>query len=111
MDLKLKYWSDILLALDVVDQHLADIGSYEEYTSNITVKDAVERRLITVGEAVNKLVLLDPDEVIEDAQKIRAFRNRLVHSYDSTDDTMVWAIIRNHLPLLRIVAEEKVQGR
>ncbi len=84
MDHKRKYWSDILIALDAIDQHLAGVNTYEEYSANITVKDAVERRLITIGEAVNKLVLLVADEMIEDAQKIRAFRNRLVHSYDST---------------------------
>lgn len=105
MDLKIKYWNDILLALDAIDHHLALITSFDDYSTDVTVKDAVERRLITIGEAVNKLVLLDPDDPIEDAQKIRAFRNRLVHSYDSTDDAAVWAIIRNHLGPLRRLAE------
>jgi uncharacterized protein with HEPN domain len=71
------------------------------------VKDAVERRLIIIGEAVNKLMLLDPDDPIEDGQKIRAFRNRLVHSYDATDDMTVWAILRNHLAPLRKLAAER----
>jgi uncharacterized protein with HEPN domain len=56
---------------------------------------------------VNKLMLLDPDDPIEDGQKIRAFRNRSVHSYDATDDMTVWAILRNHLAPLRKLAEER----
>jgi uncharacterized protein with HEPN domain len=105
MDPKRKYWSDILLALDAIDLHLKGITSFEQYAASITVKDAVERRLITIGEAVGKLVLLEEEGLIEDAQRIRAFRNRLVHSYDSTDDALVWAIIRNHLAPLRALAE------
>jgi uncharacterized protein with HEPN domain len=56
MDPKRKYWSDILLALDAIDLHLKDIHSFDQYAASITVKDAVERRLITIGEAVGKLV-------------------------------------------------------
>jgi len=110
MDPKLKYWNDILLALDAIDHHLAHITSFDAYATNVTVKDAVERRLITIGEAVNKLVLLDPDDLIEDAQRIRAFRNRPVHSYDRTDDAAVWAIIRKHLAPLRRLAESRIAG-
>ncbi len=73
-------------------------------------KDAVEPRLITIGEAVAKLLQLDPNDTFADAEKIRAFRNRLVHSYDSTEDTMVWAIIRKHLGSLRAIAELRAGG-
>jgi uncharacterized protein with HEPN domain len=83
---------------------LQGITTYEQYAASITVKDAVERRLIIIGEAVNKLMLLDPEDPIEHGQKIRAFRNRLVHSYDATDDMTVWAILRNHLAPLRKLA-------
>ena len=109
METKRKYWSDILLALDAIDIHLQGITTYEQYAASITVKEAVERRLIIIGEAVNKLMLLDPDDPIEDGQKIRAFRNRLVHSYDATDDMTVWAILRNHLGALRKLAEDRAE--
>lgn len=108
MGTKRKYWSDNMIALDAIDHHLAGIGTFEQYAGSLTVKDAVERRLITIGEAVNKLMQLDPDDVIEHGERIRAFRNRLVHSYDATDDALVWAIIKNHLPPLRRSAESHV---
>jgi uncharacterized protein with HEPN domain len=107
MESKRKYWSDILIALDAIDHHLASIHTYEQYAESITVKDAVERRLITIGEAVNKLMQLDPEDVIEHGDRIRAFRNRLVHAYDGTDDALVWAVIQNHLPPLRQLAETR----
>ena len=110
MEIERKYWSDIMIALDAITIHLEGIASFEEYASSLTVKDAVERRLIIIGEAVNKLVQLNPDVVIEDAQKIRAFRNRLVHSYDATDDAVVWTIITLHLPPLRILVQQRLSG-
>ncbi len=95
--------------MDAIDIHLQGITTYEQYAASITVKDAVERRLIIIGEAVNKLMWIDPDEPIEDGQKIRAFRNRLVHSYDATDDTTVWAILRDHLAPLRQLANDRAE--
>jgi len=109
METKRKYWSDILIAMDAIDIHLQGITTYEQYAGSITVKDAVERRLIIIGEAVNKLMLLAPDDPIEDGQKIRAFRNRLVHSYDATDDMTVWAILKNHLEPLKKIAVIRAQ--
>jgi hypothetical protein len=70
MESKRKYWSDILIALDAIDHHLASIHTYEQYAESITVKDAVERRLITIGEAVNKLMQLDPEDVIEHGDRM-----------------------------------------
>ena len=29
------------------------------------------------------------------------FRNRLIHSYDNIDNSIVWIIIKNHLPVLK----------
>ncbi len=34
-------------------------------------------------------------------RQIIAFRNRIVHAYDSLDNTIVWAILINHLPKLK----------
>ena len=80
------------------------ITSFEQYTGSPMVKDAVERRFIIIGEAINKLVRISPDDMIEDAQRIRAFRNRLVHSYDAIDDTAVWIILKKHLAPLKAEA-------
>ena len=35
------------------------------------------------------------------ARKIVGFRNRLIHAYDAIDSTMIWAIVKNHLPVLK----------
>lgn len=40
-------------------------------------------------------------EKISDAGKIIAFRNVLVHGYESISDELVWEIVQNYLPALR----------
>jgi uncharacterized protein with HEPN domain len=43
---------------------------------------------------------------IAELPRIVAFRNRIIHGYDSVDDATVWGVIEKHLPLLVSQAEE-----
>ena len=54
-----------------------------------------------IGEAVNKFEILHPELSLENSRKIIGFRNRLIHSYDSIDTSMVWVIIKRHLSPLK----------
>ena len=38
---------------------------------------------------------------LNNTRQIVGFRNRIIHAYDSLDDTLVWAIVVNHLPALK----------
>jgi RecG-like helicase len=40
--------------------------------------------------------------------KITGFRNRLIHAYDSMDQSIIWAIIKNHLVPLKKEIVEKI---
>lgn len=59
-----------------------------------------------IGEALNKLKKLEPDLTVENEKHIIGFRNRLVHAYDSIDNSIVWVIIKRHLKRLKIEIEE-----
>jgi uncharacterized protein with HEPN domain len=65
------------------------------------LQDAVERNLAIIGEAINRMLKLKPDINISKARRIVDARNIIIHSYDSLDNTQIWAIIINHLPLLK----------
>lgn len=54
-----------------------------------------------IGEALNQLKKVKPDLEIENDKQIIGFRNRLVHAYDSIDNSIVWAIINRHLKELK----------
>jgi len=72
------------------------------YRGDELLKSAVERRFINIGEALSKLKALDLTLFgnIPDSGRIVAFRNVLVHGYESVSDELVWEIVQ-HLPALR----------
>jgi len=92
-----KYLSDILIAINLIEEFLEGINSFGKYSTDSKTKSAIERQLVIIGEAVNNFLRSSPSNTLKSAQKIVNFRNRLVHAYDSVDDNIVWVIIQNHL--------------
>ena len=103
-----KYLSDILRAIELIDQFIVSVNNYNDYLSDYKTQSAVERQLGIIGEAVNKFDKLFPDSPIENARQIVGFRNRLIHAYDAIDSSIVWAIIKKHLSPLKTEIIEKL---
>ncbi|MDR2804756.1 MAG: DUF86 domain-containing protein [Dysgonamonadaceae bacterium] len=96
-----KYLYDILQAIDLIENFTSAINGYENYLSDLKTQSAVERQLAIIGEAANLYGQLFPDNTINTLRKIVGLRNRLVHAYDAIDTSIVWAILKNHLPVLK----------
>ncbi len=96
-----KYLSDIKRAIDLIDEFMVGVSDFSEYESDQKTKSAVERQLGIIGEAVNKYRKLEVLHELSSTRQIVNFRNRLIHSYDKVDDTIVWAILQLHLPGLK----------
>ncbi len=95
-----KHLFDILFSIDVIFEFIGDLN-FIEYEKDLKTKSAVERQLGIIGEALNNFSK-DTDKVsITSAREIINLRNRLVHAYDSIDDSIIWAIKTNHLPVLK----------
>ena len=88
-----KYLSDMMRAISLIESFTANTRSYTEYTMDLKTQSAVERQLAIIGEALN--------QYDNNTRQIVGFRNRIIHAYDSLDDTLVWAIVVNHLPALK----------
>jgi uncharacterized protein with HEPN domain len=101
MDRKKKYYDDILFAISLIDEFLGDVNLFSQYVVDRKTKSAVERQLAIIGEAIKKIKEIDSNELISYHSSIIGFRNILVHSYDSINDEMVWAIIKKHLQPLK----------
>ena len=102
-----KYLSDILRLIELIEQFTNSIQDYNDYLSDLKTQSAVERQLGIIGEAVNKFDKLFPDLPLNNAKKIVGFRNRLIHTYDAVDSSIIWAIIKKHLnPLKQEVIEK-----
>ena len=106
------FYADVLRAIDLIEAFMlqGNVSSFEAYTRHALVKSAVERQLGIIGEAVNKIRKLDPAHPIPEADRIVQFRNRLIHSYDTIDDTFVWPILQNHLPALKRAIQQAMKG-
>jgi uncharacterized protein with HEPN domain len=76
--------------------------SFEQYVSNDLIKAAVERKFVTIGEAMMRIKREYPEtlERISDHYRIIGFRNVLVHGYDIIDDATVWSAVTDSVPVL-----------
>lgn len=97
-----KYLSDILMAIDLIENFTHGVTDFKIYQNDLKTQSAVERQLAIIGEALSKLKKIEPDVIIGNDMQIISFRNRLVHAYDSIDNSIVWAIIQRHLEKLKI---------
>jgi uncharacterized protein with HEPN domain len=97
-----KYLSDILMAIELIEEFTLDYKDFNLYDQDRKTQSAVERQLAIIGEALNQFKKLEPKILIENDKQIISFRNRLVHAYDSLDNSMIWVIINRHLNPLKI---------
>ncbi len=97
-----KYLYDIKFAIDEVDSYFTQKEKrFENYSKDILLKRAIERDLEIIGEAINRILSIDPEFPIQNARKIVGLRNQIIHAYDNISDENIWGIIMNHLPKLK----------
>jgi len=104
-----KYLVDMINAIELVDQFVIDTPTFFQYQNDLKTKSAVERQLIILGEAVNKFNKEAKDFHLSNLSQIVSFRNRLAHEYDKIDDSIVWAIVKNHLPIVKEEAKKHLE--
>ena len=107
-DKGLKYLSDVIQAIELIEDFTKSVASYSDYVNDLKTQSAVERQLGIIGEAVNKFDLLHPEISLENARRIVGFRNRLIHAYDAVDSSMIWAILKKHLSPLKQEIVQKI---
>ena len=95
-----KYLLDIRISGEAIGEYLGEKRDYNLYVNNRQLRRAIEREFEIIGEAMKKLLLLDPNIAISNSRKIIAARNVIAHEYDNIQDEILWSIIVNHLPLL-----------
>ncbi len=100
-----KYLSDILMAIELIEEFTADVKDFNVYEEDRKTQSAVERQLAIVGEALNHFRRIEPEISIEHDKQIISFRNRLVHAYDNLDNSIIWAILIRHLRPLKVEVE------
>ena len=97
----LKYIYDVQISIQSINDFILSINSFQDFENNKLIKRAVERELEIIGEAINRLLKIDPVIQISNARKIVNLRNWVIHSYDNVDSVIIWVILQKDLPLLQ----------
>ncbi len=72
----------------------------DAYLRATTVTYAVNWLLMILGEALTVAVREEAiiEDAVPDARAAIGLRNRIVHGYDSVDDTVIWDVVTTHIP-------------
>jgi len=105
-----KFLSDISSSIELIEDFTKDLKSFSDYQKDLKTKGAVERHLGIIGEAVNKFLKESAMNDLKYASQIISLRNRLIHSYDNVDDSIIWSIITRHLLPLKNEVNKKLGG-
>src|SRR3989344_8072688 len=91
------YIDDILEAIEKIERYTQKF-SYQQFSKNDIVTDAVIRNLAIIGEAVKNLSQEIKKEHPEiEWKKIAGLRDILVHEYSGVNLEIIWDIIANKL--------------
>ena len=62
---------------------------------------SVERKVEIMGEAINRIMKIDPNFLLPNAKDIINTRNRIIHGYDSVTSEFLWGLVIRHIPNLK----------
>ena len=75
--------------------------SWDEFSKDSLLQDAVVRRLEIIGEAANRI---SSETQMKHSnlpwQAMKGTRNRVIHEYDSIELDIIWDILQKDLPSL-----------
>lgn len=110
MDEKLvKTLIDILKSIENIELFCSTRPKeYQTFCDDVCFRSAVQWEIAIIGEAMNRILKINPDIPITSARRIVNTRNFLIHGYDSLREDLIWAIVINHLPLLKTEVEQLI---
>ena len=98
---EIKVWlEDIEKAILEVNDFLPQPRNFLEFKKDLKTKRAVERNIEIIGEAMGRILAVQPKIEISYSRKIVDTRNRIIHGYDSVSDEIIWLIAIRYLPIL-----------
>ena len=101
-----KYLYDIKESIDSIEEYLGDKRDFFQYQKNKLLRRGIERELEIIGEAINRILKINPDIEIPEARRIVDLRNWLIHGYDKVDDVIIRGIISRDMPKLKKTSSE-----
>lgn len=100
------YLEHMLEAVRLIEEYSAGF-TFESFSKNTGIQDAITRRLEIIGEAANRVPQSIKDNLFKVPwTKIIGMRNVIVHDYMYIDIEEVWDVVQNDLPQLKKALQE-----
>ncbi len=97
-----KYLIDIQQAIEDIDLFTSQRPrEFSVFCEDLMFRSAIERKIAIIGEAMTKILQIEPAIPISNAKKIKGTRNYIIHAYDTLSPEMLWGIVINDLEILR----------
>jgi uncharacterized protein with HEPN domain len=101
MHLEIKVWlKDIELSIKEIHEFLPPDNNFAGFQKDLKARKAIERNIEIIGEAMKRIINVEPDILISDSRKIVDTRNRIIHGYDNISADVIWLIVTRYLPIL-----------
>lgn len=93
---------DIMNAIKELDEFFINYPrDYNLFEKDILRRRAVERNTEIMGEAINRILKIDPNFIIPNGKDVIKTRNRIIHGYDSVKPEFLWSLVIRHIPKLK----------
>lgn len=104
------YIYDVKRAIDEVESYFVDYPMrYDIFVKDFLRRSAVERKAEIMGEAINRILKIQPDFPLPNARAIIDTRNRIIHGYDSVKPEFLWGLVIRHIPILKLDIERIIE--
>jgi uncharacterized protein with HEPN domain len=105
------YLKHILLECDFIVSTIKPETTKDDFISNETVKRAVVRSLEIIGEATKKI---PADSKLGwkniEWKNMAGMRDRLIHDYMGVNYSIVWDVVKNIIPKIRLEIREIIDN-
>ncbi len=103
MEIEIKTWLyDIVSAIAEIESFITTTNDFASFQTDLKTRRAVERNIEIIGEAMSRILDQDTTIQLSNTRKIVDTRNRIIHGYDTVSDAIVWNIVKEHLPILKL---------
>lgn len=100
---------DIKTSIEEIESYFPAGKIFHHYHEDLKTKRAVERNIEIIGEAMSRILKVEPQVKISNSRKIVDARNKIIHGYDEISDDVIWGIVVNNLPILKSEVESLLQ--
>lgn len=101
--------SDIITAITEIYEFLPEDPDFAVFQNDKKTRKAIERNIEIIGEAMDRILKINPELNISNARRIVDTRNRIIHGYDRISEDILWLIIHKYLPILETEAHQLIK--